>query len=324
MANAVGSRSRLAVRPGFGAAFGGGVRERLVQPLILFSGEAEDERRAIPSLPGQYLLSVTEAVREARAAARAGIAGVLLFAAPDRHDESAVLAAQSGWVVPRAIHAIRDAVPELGVATDVCVCAYTSHGQCVLFAEGGPDVAATHRRLTEIAVAHAQAGADLLIPSGMLEGAVAALRHALDDAGAPETAVAGVVKYASALYEPYRVAVGIPPARERAVPLIPLGDVEAAIARARRDVADGADAVVVKPGLVALDVVAALRSLGVPIAAFHVAGEYAMLRAVEGSSLEWDRLAAESALGTRRAGADLVISYAALAIAETLAEDVPA
>ncbi len=324
MANAVGSPSRLAARPGFGAALTGGVLGRLVQPLIVFSAE-EEERRAIPSLPGQYLLSVTEAVREARAAARAGIAGVLLFAAPDRHDETAVLATQSEWVVPRAIRAIKDAVPELGVAADVCVCAYTSHGQCVLFSGGGPDVDSTHRRLGEIAVAQAQAGADLLVPSGMLEGAVAAVRRALDEAGVREAAVGAVVKYASALFDPYRAAVGMPPGRDRVVPLIPLGDVDAAIARARRDVAEGADAVVVEPGLVALDVVAALRSrLSVPVAAFHVAGEYAMLRAVEASGMDADRLAAESALGTRRAGADLVVTYAALAVAEALVEDVPA
>ena len=320
MANAVGSRSRLAARPGFGPALVGAVRERLVQPLILFSAD-EEERRAIQALPGQYLLSVTEAVREARSAARAGIAGVLLLAAPDRHDESAVLATQPEWVLPRAIRAIKDALPELGVATDVCVCAYTSHGQCVLFGADGPDVAATRRRLGEIAVAHAQAGADVVVMSGMLEGSVGAVRRALDEAGLRETAVAGVVKFASALYAPYRAAVGMPFASERAVPLVPLGDREAALARARRDAADGADVIVVMPGVASLDVVAVLHArLAIAVAAFHVAGEYAMLRALEESGLEADAIAAEEAIGSRRAGADLVISYAARATAEALAE----
>ncbi len=320
MTNLARARSRLATRPGFSAALQGGLRERLIQPLIVFSAD-EEERRAIPSLPGQYLLSLTEAVREARLAARAGIAGVLLFGAPDRHDETALLAAQREWAVPRAIAAIKDAVPELGVATDVCVCAYASHGQCVLFGEGGADVPATLGRLGEIAVAHAHAGADLVMPSGMLEGSVRAIRAALDAAGTGDTAVAGVVKYESALYQPYRDALGMRHITERAVPLLPLGDIAAGVARAERDVADGADVVVVKPGIFALDVVAGLHHrASVPVAAFHVAGEYAMLRAVDGA-VDTARLAGESALAMRRAGADLLISYAAVSIADALARD---
>src|SRR5205823_3700709 len=202
MTNAVRPRERLAARAAFKESLSGDARRRLMQPLILFSAD-EEERRAIPSLPGQHYLSLTEAVREARVLASAGIAGVLLFAAPDRKDETAVLAAESDWLVPRAIRAIKDAVPELAVATDVCVCAYTRHGQCVLFTEGAPDIAATHARLAEIAVAHAAAGADLVIPSGMLAGSGDVIRRALDAAALGDVAVAGVVKFESALYEPY-------------------------------------------------------------------------------------------------------------------------
>jgi porphobilinogen synthase len=317
--NAVHARERLAARPGFGPALGGDTARRLVLPLILFSA-GEEERRAIPSLPGQYLLSLTEAVREARLAARAGIAGVLLYAAPDRHDETAVLAAEPDWLVPRAVRAIKDAVPELGVATDVCVCAYTAHGQCVLFSDGGADVAATHARLGEIAVAHAQAGADLVIASGALSGAVAAIRAALDAAGSADVAVAGVVKYASALYGPYRVAVGMAHVSERAVPLVPLGDAVAARAAGAAALAEGADLIVVKPGLVALDTVAALVRLGAPIAAQHSAGEHVMLRASEESGLDAYALAAEAVLASRRAGAALVVSFDAIAAAELLSE----
>jgi porphobilinogen synthase len=321
MAKAVGARGRLAARPGFGAALSAGTRERLVQPLLLYSA-GEEERRAIPMIPGQYLLSLTEAVREARLAARAGIAGVLLLAAPDRHDESAMLAAQTDWLVPRAVRAIKDAVPDLGVATDVCVCAYTAHGQCVLFDEGGADVAATHLRLGEIAVAHAQAGADLLIVSGMLAGSVAAVRAALSEAEATDVAVAAAIKYKSLLFEPYRAAVGISPGRDRAVPLLALGELDGAVKRAGLDVGDGADAVAVMPGLLALDVVSALAARpDVPVVCFHVAGEYAMVRGVAESGLDADSIAVESVVASRRAGADLVISYASLVVAETLAQD---
>lgn len=319
MRNAVRPRERLASRAAFREALAGDARRRLLQPLIVFSAD-EQERRPIPSLPGQYYLSLTEAVREARVAARAGIAGVLLFAAPDRKDETAVLAAESDWLVPRAIRAIKDAVPELAVATDVCVCAYTRHGQCVLFAEGAPDIAATHARLGEIASAHAAAGADLVVPSGMLAGAVGAIREALDAGPFGDVAVAGVVKFESALYQPYRMAVGIPQQTARAVPLVPLGDVAAGLAVVARDIGEGADAIMVKPGVVALDVVAALRSrVAVPVIAGHVAGEYAMQRAVEEVGLEPAGLAVETALASRRAGADLVVTYAALEAAEFLA-----
>ncbi|TMD60304.1 MAG: porphobilinogen synthase [Chloroflexi bacterium] len=324
MTNAVRTKaSRLETRSVFRDALRGDARRRLLQPLILFSAD-DEERRAIPTLLGQYYLSLTEAVREARAAARAGLAGVLLFAAPDRKDETAVIAAESDWLVPRAIRAIKDAVPDLGVATDVCVCAYTRHGQCVLFSEGAPDVAATHARLGEIATTHAAAGADLLIPSGALAGSVAAIRDALAAAALGDVEVSGVVKFESALYQPYRTAVGIPHSNERAVPLVPLGDINGALAVAARELGEGADAIAVKPGIVALDVVAALRSrVRVPIIAAHVAGEYAMQRAVEELGLEPARLAVETAMASRRAGADLVVTYAAIEAADNL-EGAPA
>lgn len=322
MAHALGDR--LAARPGFGAALGAEPRRRLVQPLILFSGD-EEERRAIPSLPGQYLLSITEAVREARAAASAGIAGVLLFAAPDRKDETAVLASEREWLVPRAIRAIKDAVPELGVATDVCVCAYTTHGQCVLFTDGGADVDATFSRLGDIAVAHAEAGADLLLPTGAIPGTTSAVRSALDRANLAGTAVAVVVKYASSLYQPYRSAVGMSYGEERAVQLIAAGDAAAGLAAARRGLAEGADLVLVKPGILALDVVATLRARETaPVASFEVAGEHGMRRTAEEVGLDPAALAAETALVLVRAGADLVVSYDAIVAAERLAEGIPA
>jgi porphobilinogen synthase len=319
--NAVLARGRLADRSGFGRALTGLLRERLVQPIILFA-TGDDERRAIPSLPGQYFLSVTEAVRESRAAARAGIAGVLLLVAPDRHDESALIAAQRDWLVPRAIRAIKDAVPDLGLATEVCVCAYTSHAQCVLFREGVPDLSATHARLGEIAVAHAESGADLVLLTGMLEGSVRAVRRAVEEAGV-DAAVGGAVKYASALHAADDAAVGVRPYRERAVPLLEQGDLAGALRVAEADAAAGADLIVVSPGLSALDVAAAVRArLSVPMAVFQPAGEYALAQSLsEQVVLERPALLLESARATRRAGADLLFTYAALETAALLEDD---
>lgn len=317
MANAIQTIGRLAARAGFGRALSGTLRERLVQPLILFSAD-EDERRPIAGLPGQYYLSVTESVREARAAARAGIAGILVFAAPDRRDETALIATQRDWLVPRAIGAIKDALPDLGVAADVCVCAYTAHGQCALFAEGHADVSSTRDRLAEIAATFAEAGADLLLSSGMVPGSVRAVRGAVS-AARDDVAVGAALTLSSALYAPYRSAVGIP-AGERAVPLLDQGDLEGALARAATDVAEGADLVVVKPGVSALDVVTALHArVSAPVASFHVAGEHVLLRtAAEQGMLDETALLPELARATRRAGADLLFTYGALETAELL------
>src|SRR6266566_2842328 len=150
---------------------------RVILPVIV--GSAVEDREKVEAAPWLERLSLTEVVREARAAASAGLAGLLLFGISDRKDEHAMLASEPDHVVPRAIRAVKEAVPELGVATDVCVCAYTAHGQCVLFGEHGADVAATLERLAAIAEVHADAGADLLIPSGLLEGTVPTLRDAL-------------------------------------------------------------------------------------------------------------------------------------------------
>ena len=154
---------------------------RLIQPVIVSA--RVDDRERVPDAPFLERLSITELVRDAREASSAGLAGFLIFAASDRKDELALLASERDHVVARAIHAVKDAAPDLAIATDVCVCAYTPHGQCVLFAEGQANVAGTLDRLAEIAAVHADAGADLLIPSGMLEGSVRSLRAAVSAAG---------------------------------------------------------------------------------------------------------------------------------------------
>lgn len=280
---------------------------RLVAPLIV--SDAVEEREVVEGTGGLARLSITEAIRSARAGAAAGIAGVLLFGTSERRDETALIASQRDHVVVRAVRAIKDAVPDLAVATDVCVCTYTAHGQCVLFSGGAADIAGTLERLGEIALVHAEAGSDLLVPSGMLDGTVAALRGALAGAhdGLP---VAAMAKVESALYRAQRIAVGAVPIDERAVPLLDPGDRSAAEARVGRDVAGGADAVVVTPGVLALDLVAALASSSRrPVISMHTADEHALFAAdgdADGRAAEREAIAA-----SRRAGADLVITYGA-------------
>jgi porphobilinogen synthase len=283
---------------------------RLILPLIV--SDAVEDRERVEGAGGLARVSITEAVRDARAGAAAGIAGVLVFGASGRKDENAVLASERDHIVPRAVRALKDAVPDLAVATDVCVCAYTTHGQCVLFASGGADVPSTLERLAEIARVHADAGADLIVPSGMLDGTVAALRAALagDHAALP---VAAVAKMESALYGTHRVAIGAMPISERAVPLLDPSERSAAEARVRRDIAAGADAVVVKPGMLALDLVASLRAaVDRPIVSYHTADEHTIFAAesdADGAAAEREILAA-----ARRAGADLMVTYGALTV----------
>lgn len=282
---------------------------RLVQPVIV-SARVEDRER-VTDAPFLERVSLTELVRDARDAASRGLAGFLIFAASDRKDELALLASERDHIVARAIHAVKDAAPDLAVATDVCVCAYTPHGQCVLFAEGQANVAGTLERLAEIAAVHADAGADLLIPSGMLEGSVRALRTAVSSTGRAELPIAAIVKLESAMYSAHRIAVEAMPVSERAVPLIAIDDAEGARTRAARDIAAGADAVVLKPGLVTLDLVATLAERADrPVISFFTADEHALFTTADGSD---DRVAAEreSFAAARRAGADLLISYGA-------------
>ncbi len=283
---------------------------RLIQPVIV-SARVEDRER-VPDAPFLERLSITELVRDAREASSAGLAGFLIFAASDRKDELALLASERDHVVARAIHAVKDAAPDLAIATDVCVCAYTPHGQCVLFAEGQANVAGTLDRLAEIAAVHADAGADLLIPSGMLEGSVRSLRAAVSAAGRPELPIAAMVKLDSVLYGAHRTAVESIPVIERAVPLVAVDDRDGARTRASREVAAGADVVVLKPGLVTLDLVTRVsESVDRPLISFFTADEHAFFTASDDSRSLADA-ERETFRAARRAGADLLISYGAL------------
>lgn len=303
-------RGRLADHPLWSRAMSAPVlTTRLIQPVIV-SARVEDRER-VPDAPWLERVSITELVRDARRAASAGIAGFLIFGASDRKDEAAMLASERDHVVTRAIHAVKDAAPDVAVATDVCVCAYTPHGQCVLFKEGAADVDGTLARLAEIALVHADAGADLLIPSGMLDGSVRALREALSGSRHAALPVAAMLKLASRSYASHRIAVEAVPVADRAVPLLPPEDPAATRARAVRDVAAGADAVVVKPGLETLDLVALVAAAADrPVISFFTADEHALF--VNEAIADAPEIEREGFVAARRAGADLVITYAAL------------
>jgi porphobilinogen synthase len=311
------ARGRLAEHPVWSRALArADLAGRVVLPVIV--GSAVEDREKIEAAPWLERLSVTEVVREARAAASAGLAGLLIFGISDRKDEHALLASEPDHVVPRAVRAVKEAVPELGVATDVCVCAYTAHGQCVLFGEHGADVPATLERLAAIAEVHADAGADLLIPSGMLDGTVRAIRESLGPRRS-DVPIAAIVKLESALYVTHRVAVSAVPISERAVPLIPADDAAAAVARARRDTADGADAIIVKPGAPGLDIVARLAAFADrPLFSYFTADEHApFVSAAEDSPLDPAAAEREHLAAARRAGASLVISSGAWSVTES-------
>lgn len=307
------TRGRIAEHPVWSRALeSSDLAGRTILPVIV--GSAVEDREKVDVAPWLERLSVTEVVREARAAAHAGLAGLLLFGMSNRKDEHALLASEPDHVVPRAVRAVKEAVPELGVVTDVCVCAYTAHGQCVLFSERGADVPMTLERLAAIARVHAEAGADMVIPSGMLEGSVPAIREALPG----DVPLAALVKLESALYVTHRTAVGAVPITERAVPLIPADDAAAAVARARRDMSDGADAIVVKPGAPGLDIVARLAAFADrPLVSYFTTDEHAPFVAAADGALDAAAAEREHLAAARRAGASLVISSGAWSVADS-------
>jgi porphobilinogen synthase len=292
--------------------------DKLIQPLFIVPGRGE--RRPIPSLPGQFHLSPDEAAKEARALAALGVGGVLLFGLPATKDAAGSSAKDPEGPVPLAVAAIKAAVPDLPVFTDVCLCEYTDHGHCGIVVDGQVDNDATLPHLAEMAVVHARAGADVVAPSDMMDGRVRAIRQALDEEGFPHVAVLSyAAKYASAFYGPFREAAGSAPAfgDRRSYQMDPANGREA-LREIRLDLAEGADAVMVKPALPYLDVIARARAVvDVPLFAYQVSGEYAMIEAAAAAGL-LDREGAllESLTAIRRAGADAIITYYARRVAE--------
>ena len=296
----------------------------LVQPYFVVPGEGV--RRAIPSMPGIEQLSVDALAGEARELGALGIKAVLLFGIPSAKDPHGLESFADDGVVQQAIRALKDASAELVVVTDVCLCEYTDHGHCgLLDAEGELLNDETLEILGRIAVSHAEAGADVVAPSGMLDGMVAAIRAALDGEGLERTAILSyAVKYASALYGPFRdAAEGAPQFGDRRSHQMDPANAREALREAALDVEQGADALLVKPATGYLDVVAHVRERfpELPLAAYNVSGEYAMVKAAAANGwLDERAVVLELLTGIRRAGADLVVTYHAKEAAGWLQE----
>jgi porphobilinogen synthase len=293
------------------------VPEQLVQPLFVVPGRAVE--RPVDSMPGVAQLSVDRAAEESRRLVDAGVPAVLLFGIPERKDAKGSGATAADGIIPRALEAIRKAAPGLVLITDVCLCEYTDHGHCGLVRDGDVDNDATLELLAAEALAHARAGADLVAPSDMMDGRVGAVRRALDEAkftGLPIMSYAA--KFASAFYGPFRdAAQSTPQFGDRRSYQMDPANADEALREVALDIEEGADIVMVKPALPYLDVVRRVKErFRYPVAAYHVSGEYAMLKAAAARGwLDERRAVAESLLAIRRAGADVIITYFAKDVA---------
>jgi porphobilinogen synthase len=297
--------------------------DRLILPL--FAIEGRDASVPIPALPGHARLSPDLAARTAARAFSAGVPAVLVFGVTDHKDAAASAAYEPGGVAQAAVAAIKRAVPEMVVITDVCLCGYTDHGHCGVLVDGEVHNDLSLELLARTAVSHADAGADVVAPSDMMDGRVGAIRSALDAEGHEGTAImAYSAKYASAFYGPFREAAGSAPGfgDRRGYQMDPANSREA-VRETLLDAAEGADMAMVKPAAAYLDVIAAVRAAtDLPLAAYHVSGEYAMLKAAAERGWVDERQAAlETLTGIARAGADLLITYNAEDAARWLAEE---
>ena len=282
-----------------------------VMPLFVCPGE--DVVRPIEGLPAIAQRSIDELVVEAGVLSALGVPAVLLFGIPEEKDEEGSGAYDEDGIVQRALRELKSGFPDLVLATDVCLCEYTSHGHCGVIRDGDVDNDASLDLLARTAVSHAEAGADAICPSDMMDGRIGAIRSALDEAGHEQIPVVSyAAKYASAFYGPFREAAESTPAfgDRRGYQLDP-PNVREALRECELDVREGADALIVKPALPYLDVLRAVRErFDLPVGAYNVSGEYAMLKAAAASGwLEERQAALESLTAIKRAGADFVVSY---------------
>jgi porphobilinogen synthase len=302
------------------------VRETRLSPdvfmLPLFVCDGEGVRREVPSMPGVFNLSVDEAVRDAEAAKTDGVRSLLLFGVPDLKDDIGSVAYDPEAPVQSAVRAIKRAVPGLLIVTDVCLCEYTDHGHCGIVIDDDIVNDPTVEQLVRAAVSHAAAGADLVAPSDMMDGRVGAIRQALDERGFENTGIMSYsAKYCSAFYGPFRDAAGSAPkfGDRRSHQMDPANGAEA-LREVEQDIEEGADIVMVKPAVTYLDVIARIKDrFNHPTAAYHVSGEYAMLKAAARNGwIEEDRAMMETLTAIRRAGADIIITYYAREAARAL------
>ena len=293
----------------------------LVFPIFVTHGR--NVRSEIEPMPGMYQLSLDHLIAEIGAVAELGIPAVLLFGIPERKDAAGTEAYQASGIVQEAIRVVKQTAPDLIVITDLCLCEYTDHGHCGVVVDGRVDNDGTLELLGKTAVCQAEAGADMVAPSAMMDGQVQAVRDALDGGGFVDTPImAYSAKYASAFYGPFRVAAeSAPQFGDRKAYQLDTPNAREALREIEQDVAEGADIVMVKPALAYLDVISeARRRFTCPIAAYNVSGEYAMVKAaVQNGWLDGERVTLELLTAIKRAGADMIITYHAKEAAQWLA-----
>jgi porphobilinogen synthase len=286
-------------------------REDFILPLFACPGKSV--RREISSMPGVYNLSVDEIVREAARAFEMGVQGVILFGLPESKDETASGAYAENGIVQQAMRAIRSEVPDIVIVADTCLCEYTSHGHCGVVRRGEVLNDESLELLARTAISQAQAGADIIAPSAMMDGQVGAIREALDGAGFEQVAIMSyAVKYASAFYGPFREAADSAPAfGDRRAYQMDGANAREALREAELDFTEGADILMVKPALPYLDILKQVRDrFDLPLAAYHVSGEYAMIKAAAQKGwIDEQRVMLETLTSIKRAGADIIITY---------------
>ena len=289
-----------------------------IYPMFVCPGSGV--RNDISSMPGQFSMSVDNAVSLAQIAERVGVGGIMLFGIPEEKDDVGAGAYADDGVVQEALRAIRENVRDLILVTDVCLCEYTSHGHCGVIKDGDVENDPTLELLAKTALSHVRAGADMVAPSDMMDGRVGAIRSGLDTAGFTDIPIMSyAAKYASAFYGPFREAAGSTPqfGDRRSYQMDPPNAREA-LREIELDLAEGADIVMIKPAMAYLDIISRAReAFQAPIAAYQVSGEYAMIEAAAANGwLDRDRAILETATAIKRAGADILISYYALQLAE--------
>ncbi len=302
------------------------VRETHLTPVDfiapLFVTEGENVRNPIQSMPGQFQLSIDQLIVEAREISRSGVPAVILFGIPAIKDAVGSDAMSDEGIIARAVRALKEALPDLVVITDVCFCEYTDHGHCGVIHDNDVDNDATLANLQQQAVVHARAGADIVAPSGMMDGMVGAIREALDAEGFTGVSIMSyAVKYASGFYGPFREAAeSAPQFGDRSTYQMDPANRLEALREAQLDVDEGADILMVKPAMPYLDILFQVKqTFGLPTAAYQVSGEYAMLHAAaQNGWLDLDRVMLESLISIKRAGADMILTYFARDVARLL------
>lgn len=296
------------------------IPSQLVLPLFVRSGS--NMRRPIEAMPGIAQTSPDELLRDATVAAEAGVGGVILFGIPDTKDDTGSEAWAENGAVQQAVRLLKRELPQIVVITDVCMCEYTSHGHCGVLENGEVVNDATLELLSRASVSHADAGADMIAPSDMMDGRVAAIRSALDSSGFASTPILSyAAKYASAFYGPFREAAeSAPQSGDRKGYQMDSANADEAIREVLADIEEGADAIMIKPAGPYLDVITRVKeATGYPVAAYQVSGEYSMIcAAAERGWIDRERAMMESLIGIRRAGADFILTYFALDAARAI------